>query len=252
MRIFLFVDGWLGAQILKCLNDFKENIVGIAVHPNKFRNNFSEIIKNSKLSDNQIFTVGKNPENFFVDKLNDLCPDVILVVSWTFILKEHIYLIPKKGCINFHMSFLPFNRGKKPNVWPIVEGTPAGVSIHYIDDGIDSGAILFRQEVEVEIIDTAKTLYKKQLHAFVSLFEKSWPKIKNNTVLYIENIREDGSFHLDKEFKKLEKIDLDKKVFPMELINHLRAKTFAPYDGAYFIHNGQKVYINIQLSYEEK
>jgi methionyl-tRNA formyltransferase len=234
VRIFLFVDGWIGAQILKILNHYNENIIGIAVHPIRLRNNYSEIIQNSELTGNQIYTVGNNPDDNFVKKLNDLSPDMILLVSWTFIIKKEIYSIPKKGCFNCHFSFLPFNRGKNPNVWPIVEETPAGVSIHSIDDGIDSGAILCRQEVEVEIIDTAKTLYEKQLSAFVSLFEKNWLKIKENKLTLIENNIEDGTFHLGKEFQKLEEIDLDKKVFPMELINHLRAKTFPPYDGAYF------------------
>ena len=59
------------------------------------------------------------------------------------------------------MSYLPFNRGKKPNVWPIIEGSPAGVSMHYIDSGIDSGKIISQSKIDVEIIDTAKTLYDK-------------------------------------------------------------------------------------------
>ena len=37
---------------------------------------------------------------------------------------------------------LPYNRGKNPNVWPIIDGTPAGVTLHYIDSGIDTGEII--------------------------------------------------------------------------------------------------------------
>ena len=68
MRIFLFVDGWVGAQILKILNHYNENIVGIAVHPIRLRNNYSEIIQNSELTGNKIYTVGNNPDNNFVKK----------------------------------------------------------------------------------------------------------------------------------------------------------------------------------------
>jgi len=252
MKIFLFVDGWIGAQVLRHLRSQNENIIGIAVHPPSTRNNFDEIIKNSKLPEDNIHTVGKNPNERFVDYLTNINPDIILVVSWTYILKKNIFGIPNRGCLNFHMSFLPFNRGKKPNVWPIIEGTPAGVSIHYIDSGIDSGKILFRKKVDVEIIDTAKTLYEKQLIAFVSLFKESWLKVKNNNIHTIDNVLDEGTFHLDEEFKELEEIALDEKCYPLELINQIRAKTFPPHDGAYFVHNGQKVFVHIELSYGDK
>ena len=56
MRIFLFVDGWIGAQILKILNHYNENIIGIAVHPIRLRNNYSEIIQNSELIEEKFFS----------------------------------------------------------------------------------------------------------------------------------------------------------------------------------------------------
>ena len=252
MRIFLFVDGFIGAQILKHLVSLNENIIGIAVQPEKVRNNFDEIKKYSKLKNEKISIVGKKPDKKFVDYLKKICPEIILVVSWTYILRENIFLIPKRGCLNFHMSYLPFNRGKKPNVWPIIEGTPAGVSIHYIDHGIDSGKILFRKQIDVEIIDTARTLYDKQLIAFVNLFRESWPKIKNNNINAMDNILNEGTFHFDEDFKELEEINLDKKYYPLELINQLRSKTFEPHEGAYFIHDNQKIFIRIELSYGDE
>jgi len=252
MKIFLFVDGWVGSQVLKHLRSNNEDIVGIAVHPPEARNNFDEIIKYSKLSADRVHTVGNKPEKKFIDYLNKIQPDIILVVSWTYLLKKSIYEVPINGCLNFHMSYLPFNRGKKPNVWSIIEDTPAGVSIHYIDSGIDSGKILFRKKVYVEIIDTAKTLYAKQLDAIVSLFKESWPNIRNDDIKPIDNILEEGTFHLDEEFKKLEEINLNDKYYPMELINQIRAKTFKPHAGTYFIHKGQKVFVHIELTYGDK
>jgi methionyl-tRNA formyltransferase len=251
MKIFLFVDNWVGGQVLRHLRAKNEDIVGIAVHPPGDRNNFDEIKRYSGLSNDRIHSVGKNPSRQFIDLLTKLQPDIILVVFWTYMLLENIFNIPDRGCMNFHMSYLPFNRGKKPNVWPIVEGTPAGVSIHYIDDGIDSGKILFRKKVDVEIIDTAGMLYKKQIHAFVDLFKESWTNIKNNNLSPIDNILKEGTFHWDKDFKRLDELPLDGKYDLLDLINHLRAKTFPPHKGAYFIHNERKVFVRIELSYED-
>ena len=75
----------------------------------------------------------------------------------------------------------------------------------------------------------------------------NWKKIKllkNNS---IKNDLSKGTFHLDKEFKKYDKINLKKKYFPLELINHIRAKTFPPHDGVYFTYKGKKIYCTINL-----
>ena len=216
MKIFLFVDGWVGAQVLMHLKSQDENIAGIAVHPADICNNFDEIKKCSGLPDGKIYTVGKHPSAEFIGNLKKINPDIILVVFWTYILSKEVFSIPKYRCINFHMSYLPFNRGKKPNVWPIIENTPAGVSMHYIDSGIDSGEILFRKEVKVEITDTAQTLYLKQLVALSNLFIENWINIKNNKLNAIENIAEEGTFHWDKDFKQLDEINLDNVIISDE------------------------------------
>jgi len=251
VKIFLFADNWVGYQVIKYLHEQDENIVGIALHPPEYQTFSEEIIKSANLPDENIFIVGKTPSYGFVDKLKELQPDIVLVVFWTFILSKSIFNIPKLGCINFHMSYLPFNRGKNPNVWPIVEGTPAGVSMHYIDSGIDSGKILFRREVEVDITDTAETLYKKQKNTLVELFVENWEFIKTNNLCPVQNIAEKGTFHWGKDFKQLDEIDLSEQCYPLELINHLRAKTFPPHKGAYFVHDGKKIFMRIELSYEE-
>lgn len=250
MRIVLFVDNYVGLKIIEILKRYDENIVGMFVHPPKFQHYNEEIVNASGLSPELIQSVGKEWTDDSSKKLISMDPDIILVVFWNYILPENIFNIPPQGCINFHMSYLPFNRGKKPNVWPIIDGTPAGVSMHYIDQGIDSGEIISQSEVKVELVDTAKTLYNKMINAFPPLFEKTWPKIKTGTVETI-NKKEKGTFHLDREFQELNQINLEEKVYPLDLINLLRAKTFSPHPSAYFIKDDIKVFVNVQLEYEK-
>ena len=50
-----------------------------------------------------------------------------------------------KTLINLHISYLPYNRGSYPNYWSFKENTPNGVSIHHIDDGIDTGPVLVQK-----------------------------------------------------------------------------------------------------------
>ena len=83
------------------------------------------------------------------------------------------------------------------------------------------------------------------------MFEENWVNIKNNNLSPIDNMLEEGTFHWDKDFKQLDELSLDEKYYLLDLINHLRAKTFPPHKGAYFIHNERKVYVRIELSYED-
>lgn len=76
------------------------------------------------------------------------------------------------GILNLHTGYLPWNKGAYPNVWPILDGSPAGVTLHRVDAGIDTGPILAQRLVQVEPFDTAKTLYDKLLLSAVDLIEQ--------------------------------------------------------------------------------
>ena len=54
----------------------------------------------------------------------------------------------KRDLINLHISFLPYNRGAHPNFWSFFDDTPKGVTIHHIDEGIDTGEICYQKVVE--------------------------------------------------------------------------------------------------------
>ena len=59
------------------------------------------------------------------------------------IIPKNILKYAKRPIINLHMSFLPFNRGAHPNFWSFVNKTPSGVTIHEINNGVDTGPIIF-------------------------------------------------------------------------------------------------------------
>jgi len=76
---------------------------------------------------------------------NDINYDLIISFGYKHILKPDFLRRIKCPIINLHISFLPFNRGAHPNFWSFYDGTPAGVTIHMIDEGIDTGSILFQK-----------------------------------------------------------------------------------------------------------
>ncbi len=252
MRILLLADGWVGWEVTRYLRGLGEDIVGLMVHPPAKQHYTQEIIQASGLASTRIWQSGKTIPDEVLSEVGALQPDIVFSIFWNYILPPGFFRIPPDGCINFHCSYLPFNRGKNPNVWPIVEGTPAGVTLHYIDEGIDSGSIVAQREVVVDIVDTAKTLYNKLLLAFVDLFKEAWLDIKAGRISAVQQNSDQGTFHWSKDFRKLDEIDLNRKYDPMELINLLRARTFSPHPAAYFLHEGRKINVRIELEYAEE
>lgn len=256
MNILLMADYRVGLEVAGYLKKKNEKIVGLAVHPSCMENHINlgyteKIIKLLGLPKERIFNEGELDNGACLRRIKALRPDVILTVFWGFILKPELINVAPKGCINFHCSFLPYNRGKNPNIWPIVEGTPAGVTLHCIDKGIDSGDIIAQRKVDIEPIDTAESLYYKLTEEFTALFKETWPKIKNGSVKSIKQNKHKGTFHYAKDLHKLDLIDLNKKYTARDLINLIRARTFPPFPSAYFLDKGKKVYVRIQLEYGE-
>lgn len=82
--------------------------------------------------------------------IKKLTPDLIVVFSMSELLKKNIYEIPKKGTINIHPSYLPEYRGPNPDFWIYYYMEKrSGVTIHYIDEGEDTGDIIYRQRIKI-------------------------------------------------------------------------------------------------------
>tara|TARA_A100000164_G_C21938065_1_gene789119 strand:+ start:3146 stop:3718 length:573 start_codon:yes stop_codon:yes gene_type:complete len=128
--------------------------------------------------------------------------------SRALITKDVIKLLPKR-IVNLHPSFLPWNRGYHPNYWSAKENTPYGVTIHYIDEGIDTGMIIAQTEFTIsKEKDTLKLSYKRLRKLMISLFENCWTDIRNFNVG--EKTQEGkGTLHYKDDFKgKFESLKL--------------------------------------------
>lgn len=103
--------------------------------------------------------------------------DYLISVHFPYVVPPHILAVPRKGCVNLHPAFLPFNRGWHTPTWSILDGTPAGATLHFMDEGLDSGHIIQQREVAVRPEDTGTSLYQRILDAEVEVFREAWPRI---------------------------------------------------------------------------
>ncbi|HBF1865532.1 TPA: methionyl-tRNA formyltransferase, partial [Clostridioides difficile] len=101
----------------------------------------------------------------FIDKIKSLNPDVIVVVAFGQILPKEILEIPKLGCINVHVSLLPKYRGAAPINWVIINGEEkTGVTTMYMDEGLDTGDMILKTEVNLDENITAGELHDKMMN----------------------------------------------------------------------------------------
>lgn len=174
--------------------------------------------------------------------------DLVVSAGFRHIVPEEYLEIPLFGAINIHKSYLPYNRGANPNVWSITEDNPAGVSIHYMTAGVDAGPIINRQKVPIEPDDTARSLYERLEQAQIQQFKQSWPEIRDGAAERTEQNPSDGTYHQKSDFVSLWELDREEKVTVGEFIDRLRALTFPPYKNAYFLEDGKKYFIDINIS----
>src|SRR6476646_4376982 len=101
--------------------------------------------------------IKKNPE--FQEQLTALQPEAIIVVGYGRIIPPWMLQLPPHGNINVHGSLLPKYRGAAPIQWAIANGeTITGVTTMRLEEGLDTGGILMKREMEIQPADTAITL----------------------------------------------------------------------------------------------
>lgn len=250
MRLVFLGNNTLGLQVLSWLRKQNENVVALVLNAPSKRSLSEELLRASGLSAAQVIDGSRLDQPEELEKIRSLTPELGLSVSFGHILRRHFLDILPKGCLNLHTSLLPYNRGAHPNVWSIVEGTPAGVTLHYVDDGVDTGDIVAQEEVAVEAIDTGATLYRKLQETAFRLFIQSWPLFKSGRLSPRQQDPSVATVHRVKDLITVDQIDLDRSYKARDLINLLRARTFPPYPGAWFHDRGRKVRATINLQYD--
>ena len=247
MRIVYFGNNWLGCHVLRWLKEQSEEIVGLVIHPEEKRKYGDEMVKTASLDPSLVLDGSRLREPETLVGIERMRPEIGLSVLFDYILKPELLSILPKGCLNLHPSYLPFNRGQYPNVWSIVEGTPIGVTLHYMDEGVDTGDVVGQQRVLVDTADTGETLYRKLEHAGLELFKRSWPRIRSGDAPRFAQPK-GGTYHRARDVENIDRIELDTTYTARELIDLLRARTFPPYPGAYFEQGGRRIYLRLYLA----
>lgn len=181
-----------------------------------------------------------------------------LVVSWFYnrILDETQINEHAVGVVNCHPALLPFGRGAMPNVWSIVDKEPAGVTLHWIDAGVDTGDVIAQMSVPSFSTDTGESLYRRLENALYNLFVSKWPEIEREAMRgnRIVSYKQPGGVY--KTHKRRDVADIDDLgklgTVAYRVVDILRARTFPPHEAAYiYAADGRKISVKVSLEYAD-
>ena len=150
-------QGPFGEKVFEALIKQGEEVVGVFSPPDKRGETMKNLAEKSKVPCYRPALM-KDPEVHHI--FREVKPDLAILAFVTDIIPERLLTVPSLGAICYHPSLLPRHRGASGINWAIIQGdTRTGLSIFWVDRGIDTGPILLQKEVEIGPDDTTGSLY---------------------------------------------------------------------------------------------
>ncbi len=161
MRIILIGQAAFAEKTLEKLVEKGEEVVAVFCLPDAAQGKFDPVKQKAierGIPVHQHKSMKKEPE--VVQKFTDLNADLAILAFVTQIVPESVFNTPKWGSICFHPSLLPKYRGRSAMNWALINGeTKTGLTLFWVDEGIDTGPILLQKEVDIGLDDTTGSLY---------------------------------------------------------------------------------------------
>jgi methionyl-tRNA formyltransferase len=137
-----------------------------------------------------------SPNNeLFLNELKKIVPDIVINQSQN-ILKEKLLSIPQIGILNRHNALLPKNRGRLTPFWVKYKGdSETGVSIHFVEKKIDSGAIVVQVRFRVNKNDSIRSIVKRNYEIAPVAMLNALQKLEDGENDFLENSDSDATYN---------------------------------------------------------
>ncbi len=180
------------------------------------------------------------------DFIDTIDIDVLLSVNYLYIIEKDLIEWPRRMAVNLHGSLLPRYRGRTPHVWAIINNEKeTGITAHVIDEGCDTGDILYQVSIPIGPMDTGADILNQYLKIYPEVVESVLKQIETGTEKRIPQREENATY-----FSKRTPADglINWQWQKERIYNWIRAQA-SPYPGAHSYYKKQKVVINrIQFS----
>lgn len=255
LRIVFMGTPEFAVGILDTIYQNNYDIVGVITAPDKPAGRGQKIkysaVKEYALEKNLKLLQPTNlkDENFLAE-LKSLNANLQVVVAFR-MLPEAVWKMPKLGTFNLHASLLPMYRGAAPINWAIINGeSTTGVTTFFIDEKIDTGAIILKEEIQIGPNETAGELHDRLMDLGSDAVVKTLVLIESgNATTTIQPTDEDlkTAYKLNKDNCKI-----DWMLSGGEIHNHIRGLSPYPAAWCYIKDNGQEWNVKIyESSFEQ-
>lgn len=248
MRVLFFGNNRLAGQVAAHLREGGDEIAALVLHPPDRRRFGEEIVAAAGAV--PILDGSRLEEPEVLSAIQASGAEIGVSILFGYLLRAPVRALLPRGCVNLHPAYLPWNRGAYPNVWAILDHTPAGVALHWIDDGVDTGDLILRREVPIAAEDTGESLYRRLEDSAFELFREAWPLVRSGRAPRTPQ-EPGGSTHRVRDVETVDEIDLDGQYRARDLLDLIRARSFPPHPGAYFRDGGRRIYLELTLRPEE-
>ena len=190
----------------------------------------------------------RDPE--FLQVLEKMEPDIIVVAAFGQIIPKSILELPKYGCINIHASLLPKYRGAAPIQQAVIDGEKeSGVTIMRMGTGLDTGDMISRIVVPIAKDETGGTLFDKLAEAGAKLLVETLPHIFDGTAVYEKQPEESPTPYAGMITKQMGLINFGKSAAELERL----VRGLNPWPSAFTFWNGKtlKVWESFVVKSEE-
>jgi methionyl-tRNA formyltransferase len=165
VRVALFGQAAFGRDALVALREAGEQIVGVSAPVGAPGERPDALVAAAEEAGVPVLDTRSLREPAPIDAFRAWQPELLVFAFVTEIVRPEVLAVPQHGAIQYHPSLLPRHRGRSAINWAIAAGeTSTGLTVFWVDEGIDTGPVLLRREVPIGPDDTVGSLYFTQLY----------------------------------------------------------------------------------------
>jgi len=179
--------------------------------------------------------------------LRSLDLEMVVCVHFPYLVPAEALAIPSWGWLNLHPAYLPYNRGWHTATWAILDGTPAGATLHLMSEDVDAGPIVAQAQAEVLGHDTAHSLYQRLLELEYEVFTGAWPAISSGDRSSTEQDHARATMH-----RRADLSEALRRIEPGEVTKLRALSTSNPDEAAFFDQDGRRYRVQVRLEPDEQ
>ncbi len=238
-RLIVFGYGPLGLAALDAFESLGVIPIAVVVPGNRLGADVDMVSARARERSLPVLVQPKRPLiEPFLDQVRALKPDVMFVWSYTLLLPPALVALAAKGTFNIHSGILPQYRGGHVVNWAIANGErESAATLHYIDDGVDTGDVVGQQRFPIDFDDDIMAVQRKIKAAGTELIKKWWPAIAAGTA---PRQPQDETLARHYRMRTPEDGRIDWSRSNVQIYNLVRALV-APWPGAFIDLNGARI-----------